>query len=74
MDFIHYFSKLIVKFLLHVFWIFPIRRNRITLLNRMSFTYGDNLKYLCKSVLENNAFDIEIIFPLKPNAEIPQTI
>lgn len=72
MDFIHYFSKLIVKFLLHVFWIFPIRRNRITLLNRMSFTYGDNLKYLCKSVLENNAFDIEIIFPLKPNAEIPQ--
>ena len=45
-----YSLKLIIKhilsFFLHVFWLFPIKKNRITLLNELSFKYGDNLKYL----------------------------
>ena len=71
MGFIHYCAKLVVNFFLHFFWIFPIQKKRITLLNRLSFSYGDNLKYLCESIINSFPGQYEIIFPLKKNTEIP---
>ncbi len=71
MEFIHYLSKIIIKFLLHIFWIFPVKKTRFTLLNRLSFTYGDNLKYLCKALYDKYASEIQIVFPLKDTEPMP---
>ena len=65
MGFIHYLTKRIIHFCLHVFWIFPVKKNRITLLNRLSFSYGDNLKYICEALYDKYSLQLQIIFPLK---------
>lgn len=64
-EILHYFIKRIIKIFLHVFWIFKIKNNRITLLNELSFTYGDNLKYLNEYIHHHLQNSFEIIFPLK---------
>ena len=71
MGFIHYVSKILIKFSLHFFWIFPVKKNRFTLLNRLSFTYGDNLKYICKALYEKYTSEIQIIFPLRKTEPMP---
>ncbi len=65
MDFIHYFIKKAIHFLLHIFWIFPVNKNRITLLNDMSLTYGDSMKYLNEYLQSQQKNKYEIIFPVK---------
>ena len=59
-----YLTKLFLQFILHVFWIFPVKKNRITLLNELSFKFGDNLKYLYLYFQQNAKDEFEIIFPL----------
>lgn len=63
-----YSLKLIIKhilsFFLHVFWLFPIKKNRITLLNELSFKYGDNLKYLHLYMEKNYKNTFNIVFPM----------
>ena len=46
MFFLRLLIKKIIHFALHAFWVFPVKRNRITLLNDMSYTYGDSMKYI----------------------------
>ena len=43
---LHYFIKIALKTTLRIYHVFPVRENRITLLNDMSYTYGDSMKYL----------------------------
>lgn len=64
MAFIHYCIKRIIHFILHIFWIFPIKKNRILLLNELAFKYGDNLKYLNEFIKNNYKDKYEVIFPL----------
>lgn len=64
MAFLHYFIKLFLKSILHFFWIFPIKKKRILLLNELSFKYGDNLKYLNEFIKNNYPNEYEVIFPL----------
>ncbi len=63
-----FFTKGAISFLLHIFWIFPVNNQRITLLNELSFSYGDSLKYLHQYMI-SNGFTQQIIFPLKSNAD-----
>ncbi len=62
MEFIHLFCKLFLKAILHAYWIFPVRKRRITLLNELSFSYGDSMKYLHKYI-KTNEINLEVIFP-----------
>lgn len=64
MEFRRYFTKIIIKFILHIYWIFPIKENRITLLNELSFTYGDSLKYINEYIKINYPGKYEVIFPM----------
>ena len=69
MGFIHYLTKRIIHFCLHVFWIYPVKKNRITLLNELSYKYGDNLKYLNEYIKKNCKNKYEVIFPLLERCE-----
>ena len=69
MFFLHLLIKKIIHFALHVFWVFPVKKNRITLLNDMSYTYGDSMKYINEYIVKNCKNKYEIIFPVK-NANI----
>ncbi len=60
--FIRYAEKMFLSFVLHVFWVFPIVKDRIVLLNELSFSYGDSLKYLHKYIIENN-LPYCVVFP-----------
>lgn len=65
MFFLHFIIKKAIHFVLHIFWIFPVKNNRVTLLNDMSYTYGDNMKYIHKYIEENHKNEYEIIFPVR---------
>lgn len=69
MDFIHYLIKRGLHIVLHFFWIFPIKKNRLLLLNELSFTYGDNLKYINEYINEKYRGKYEVIFPLTEKKE-----
>lgn len=62
--------KLLLNFILHIFWVFPLKKNRISLINDLSYTYGDNLKYICEYLEKYYSDRYEIIFPLKKKYEI----
>ncbi len=64
MAFLHYFIKKLIYFTLHIFWIVPKRKNRIFLLNELSFKYGDNLKYINEYLNEHLKKTYDVIFPL----------
>lgn len=64
MAFIHYLIKCFFHFLLHVFWVFPVKGNRIAFLNELSFKYGDNLKYLNEYIKTNYPGKYELVYPL----------
>ncbi len=64
MAFLHFFIKKLLNFILHILWIFPLKKNRILLLNELSFKYGDNLKYLNEYIKKNVSDNFEVIFPL----------
>ena len=68
-EFQHYAIKKVLKVVLHVFWIFPIKRNRISLINEQSFLYGDNLKYLNRYIQEKHGGEYDVIFPVKEGTE-----
>ncbi|MCM1047005.1 MAG: CDP-glycerol glycerophosphotransferase family protein [Clostridiales bacterium] len=68
MGFWHYLSKVILRIILHIFWIFPVKKDRITLLNELSFTYGDSLKYIDEYIKTKCPDEYEVIFPVCKNA------
>lgn len=69
MAFLHYFIKKVIYYILHIFWIFPIRKNRIFLLNELSFKYGDNLKYINEYLNNHFVNTYDVIFPLYDKKE-----
>lgn len=62
---LHYFIKIAVKTGLRVFHVFPVKENRITLLNDMSYTYGDSMKYLYLYMKKKRKNRYETVYPLK---------
>lgn len=68
-EFISYVKKLLVKALLHYFWIYPVDKNKVTLLNELSFTYGDSMKYIDKYIHSFYKGKYKIIFPIRDGAD-----
>lgn len=66
---VHFLTKKSLHFILHFFWIFPLNKNRISLINEQSFTYGDNLKYINKYLNDNCPGRYEVVFPVKEGSE-----
>ena len=61
---IRYIKKRVISLILHVFRIFPVNNNRIMLLNELSFSYGDSLKYLHMYITAHRS-DLSIVFPAR---------
>ena len=70
-EFIRYLKKKMIKAILHIFWIFPIKTNKISLLNNLSYTYGDSLKYLDIFIHRNYNHMYKVVFPLKKGEGMP---
>lgn len=66
-----YLKKKIIKALLHVFWIFPVNPKKIFLLNELSYTYGDSLKYIDIYLKNNCDIEYEIVYSIKKGYEEP---
>jgi len=71
-DFYGFILKVLIKTFLHVFWIFPVEKNKITLLNELSFTYGDSMKYLDIYLHKKRSGKYRIVFPVKKGAIRPK--
>lgn len=65
MEFIKLSCKYLVSLILHIFWLFPVRKNRVFIMNDLSHTYGGSPKYVCEYLLANMPGRYEIIYPLK---------
>ncbi|SCY46566.1 CDP-glycerol glycerophosphotransferase [Lachnospiraceae bacterium XPB1003] len=68
-EFVRYLKKRLIKLALHVFWLFPIEDNKISLLNELSFTYGDSLKYFDRFIHSNKKNEFQVVFPVKKESE-----
>ena len=64
---LRYIKKKTISAFLHVFWIFPVRKNRITLLNELSFSFGDSLKYIFQYI-KSKGLNYQIVFPTRSDA------
>ena len=64
-EFINYLKKLSMKTVLHFFWLFPVDDQKITLLNELSYTYGDSMKYLDIYIHNSEYNDYKVVFPIK---------
>ena len=63
--FIKYCFKLLISGLLHIFWLFPVKKNKILLMNDHSYTFSDNLKYLAQYLINKDPEKYQIYFSLK---------
>lgn len=68
-EFINYLKKILLKTVLHMFWIFPIDKKKITLLNELSYTYGDSMKYLDQYIHRLKKSKYKVVFPIKRDAQ-----
>lgn len=57
-----------IKIVLHIFCIFPIEKDKITLLNDLSYTYGDSLKYIDRYIHMKRNGIYRIVYPIKNGA------
>ncbi len=64
-EFVAYLKKRIIKLALHFFWVFPMDKDKICLLNELSYTYGDSLKYFDIYIHNNRKNKYKIVFPIK---------
>lgn len=62
---IKYVVKKIVSGLLHIFWLFPVKKNKILFMNDHSYSFSDNLKYLALYLLDKEPDKYHIYFSLK---------
>ncbi len=60
-----YFIKKALRILLRVFYMFPVCPNRIILFNMVSFTYGDNPKYINEYIKRHGKNKYQVIFTLR---------
>lgn len=71
-EIINYLKKKLVKAALHIFWIFPVDQDKVFLLNELSYTYGDNLKYIDQYIKKNDSQNRKIVFAIKDGYEGPE--
>ena len=60
-----YYTKILISFFLHIFWIFPIRKNKVFMMNDHSYSFSDNLKYLALDLIEKDPEKYKFYFSLK---------
>lgn len=53
-----------MRIILKIFWIFPIKKNRVILLNECNFKYGDSPACVSEYLIKKYDEILEIIFPL----------
>ena len=71
-EFVSYIKKIVMKALLHCFWIYPAEKNKITLLNELSFTYGDSMKYIDKYIHAFYEGKYKVVFPIMDGSDLPE--
>ncbi len=71
-EFVSYIKKIVMKALLHCFWIYPAEKNKITLLNELSFTYGDSMKYIDKYIHTFYEGKYKVVFPIMDGSDLPE--
>ena len=67
-QFLSYAKKIMIKGVLHFFCLFPIEKNKITLLNELSYTYGDSMKYIDQYIHDHRKGKYKVVFPIKKGA------
>lgn len=55
-DLIKLFIKNVMRFVLHVYWLFPINNKRVFFMSTMGKSYSCNPKYLYKSIIKDDKF------------------
>ena len=73
-EIVNYAKKVIIKGLLHFFWIYPLKKDKLFLLNELSYTYGDSLKYIHRYIKKNNVDKYRIVFAIKDGYEAPEDV
>ncbi len=68
----NYLKKRIIKCFLRVFWVFPIDMNKVFLLNELSYTYGDSLKYIDQYMRKNDQKGLKRVFAIKDGYNGPE--
>ncbi len=63
-ELLRFSKKIIMRILLFPLRIFPIKNNRIVLMNNLAKTYADNPKYVAEYLLAHYPQKFEIIFPV----------
>ena len=71
---INYMKKVVIKGILHFFWIYPIKKNKVFLLNELSHTYGDSLKYIHKYLKSIGSNQYQVVFSIKKGYEAPDDV
>lgn len=71
---INYLKKIITKGVLHFFWIYPVKKEKIFLLNELSYTYGDSLKYIHRYFKLNDNEKYQFVFSIKEGSEVPNDV
>lgn len=68
---IRYLKKRAIRVILHVFWLFPVDRKKVFLLNELSYTYGDSLKYIDMYIRTHNEKCLKKVFAIKNGYDAP---
>lgn len=55
-DNIKLFIKYVMRFILHIYWIFPINKKRIFFMSTFGKSYSCNPKYIYKSIIQDERF------------------
>ncbi len=71
LEIIKYLKKRTIKAVLHVFWLFPVDKKKVFLLNDLSYTYGDSLKYIDKYLRIHNEKGLKRVFAIRNGYDGP---
>lgn len=64
-SFFRYYKKILMRLLMFPVHLFPVKKNRVLLMNALSQNYSDNPKYVAEYLLQHYPGRFEIIFPVK---------
>lgn len=65
---IRFAKKNAMRLILLPMWIFPVKRNRVVLMNALAQNYGDNPKYVAQYLLKHHPGKFQIVIPVKDPA------
>ena len=71
---INYLKKVVTKKVLHFFWIYPVKKEKVFLLNELSHTYGDSIKYIHRYLKSNGDNKYQFIISIKKGYEAPDDV